>query len=141
MAGKQNFVRTVREATQNDIDKLDKFSANVPLYEIGLIDSLKLGTLENDALVKTMNKQTPKNIVRATKTVKDGFVDLFQAIAKTTDNYTDVIDVNVTVLTIIDGNKCIFEGQIVGKNGYVVAVLVNGHTILCPIQGDCWLFN
>ena len=141
MAGKQNFVRTVREATQTDIDKLDTFSANVPLYDIELIDNLKLGTMDNDTLVKTMGKQSAKNIVRATKTVKDGFVDLFQAIAKTTDNYTDVINVNVTVLTIIDGNKCIFEGEIVGKNGYVVAVNVNGHTILCPIQGDCWLFN
>ncbi len=141
MAGKQNFVRTVREATQTDIDKLDTFSANVPLYDIELIDNLKLGTMDNDTLVKTMTKQSAKNIVRATKTVKDGFIDLFQAIAKNTDNYTDVINVNVTVLTIIDGNKCIFEGEIVGKNGYVVAVSVNGHTILCPIQGDCWLFN
>ena len=141
MAGKQNFVRTVREANETDIKKLDRFSANVPLYDIELIDNLKLGTMDNDTLVKTMRKQMPKNIVRATKTVKDGFVDLFQAIGKESINYTDVIDVNVTVLTIIDGNKCIFEGQIVGKNDYIVAVDVNGHTILCPIQADCWLFN
>lgn len=141
MAKKQNFVRTVREATQTDIDKLDRMTANVPIYDKSLIDDLKLGSKDIDTLVKTMAQQKPKNIVRATKEVKDGFVDLFQAIAKETDAYTDVMDVSVTALTIIDGNKCMFEGTIAGKNGYVVAVDVGGRIVLCPIQGDCWLFN
>jgi len=141
MAGKQAFVRTVREANQKEIDALSKFDVNVPIYDIGLIDSLKLAGMDTETLAKTMSKQTPKNIVRATKEVKDGFVDLFQAIAKDTDNYTDVCDVSVTAIAVIDGNKTMFEGTIQGKDGYRVGVNVNGRVVLCPIQGDCWLFN
>ena len=141
MAGKQAFVRTVREATQKEIDALSKFDVKVPIYDIGLIDALKLAGMDGETLGKTMSKQTPKNIVRATKTVTAGFVDLFQAIAKDTDSYTDVCDVSVTAIALIDGNKTMFEGTIEGKDGYRVGVNVNGHTILCPIQGDCWLFN
>ena len=135
----QAYVRTVREATENDLNKIDSIVVKKPVYDIALMDKIK--TMDADSVSKFMGGQSPKNKVIRDKTVSAGFVSIFDVIKKTETEYEDIGGQMVTVLTVIDGNKAIFEGKVTGINGYTVYVAVNESTVLmCPSQSDCWMF-
>ena len=135
----QAYVRTVREATENDLSKIESIVVKKPVYDIALMDKIK--SMDADSVSKFMSGQIAKNKVIHDKKVSGGFVSIFDVIKKTETEYKDIGGQTVTVLTVIDGNKAVFEGVVKGINGYTVYVAVNDATVLmCPSQSDCWMF-
>ena len=61
------YVRNVRLATANDIEKIDSIVVKKPVYDIALLDKIK--TMDADSVSKFMNGQTAKNKVVSDKTV------------------------------------------------------------------------
>ena len=135
------YVRNVRLATANDIEKIDSIVVKKPVYDIALLDKIK--TMDADSVSKFMNGQTAKNRVVSDKTVSAGFVSIFDVIKKDELEYADIGGHKVTVLTVIDGNKALIEDATVkGIDGYTVYVAINETTVfMCPSQSDCWIFE
>lgn len=137
---KQMYVRTIRPATENDLKRMETSEARVPVFNTSILDKIKPDT-DADAISGIMAKEQPKNTIAKAK-VKDGFVSIFDLVDKSTLDYTDVGGTIVNVLATMDGQKALFEGQVIGSAGYVVFVKTDRYVFLCPIQsGNCWLFN
>lgn len=136
---KEMFVRNVRIADAKDIEKIETTEARVPIYSIEVMHKVK--DFDADSIGKSMATFKARNIVEREK-VKDGFVSIFELTNKATVEFTDFGGQTVTVLATLDGQKATFEGQIIGRAGYVVFVQIEGGTVvMCPIQSsNCWLF-
>jgi len=143
---KNDYVRTIRLGTENDIAKLRHIeTSNVPIYDFAQnIEAKKMADMSPEEFAKTMRGAKAKNIKTASKSIVKGFVDLFTATAKEGIQYENVMDLWVVVVACVNGQKAMFKGQIVGINDpYIVGVKVeSGDIVLCPNQenADCWLF-
>ena len=136
----QAYVRTVRPATANDLDKIKSIVVKKPVYSVELLKQIE--KMDADSVSKFMNGQIPTNKVMVDKTVSGGFVSIFDVIKRDDVEFTDIGGHKVTVVTVIDGNKALFKGTVKGIDGYTVYVAVNDATVLmCPSQGDCWMFE
>ena len=136
----QAYVRTVRPATANDLDKIKSIVVKKPVYSVELLKQIE--KMDADSVSKFMNGQIAKNKVTVDKTVNAGFVSIFDVIKRDDVEFNDIGGHKVTVVTIIDGNKALFKGTVKGIDGYVVFVAVNDTTVLmCPSQSDCWMFE
>ena len=134
------YVRTVRPATENDLNKIDSIVVKKPVFNIDLLK--KIESMDADSVSKFMNGQTATNKVVIDKSVSGGFVSIWDVIKRDETEYTDIGGHVVTVLTVIDGNKAVFKGTVKGIDGYTVYVAVNDATVLmCPSQSDCWMFE
>ena len=136
----QAYVRTVRPATENDLNKIKSIVVKKPIYDIGLLKQIE--KMDADSVSKFMNGQKAINKVVVDKTVSDGFVSIFDVIKRDDVEYNDVGGHDVTVVTIIDGCKALFKGKVKGIDGYTVYVAINDTTVMmCPSQSDCWMFE
>lgn len=134
------YVRTVRPATENDLNKIESVIVKKPVFNIDLLK--KIESMDADSVSKFMNGQTAKNKVIIDKAVSGGFVSIWDVIKRDETEYTDIGGHDVTVLTVIDGNKALFKGTVKGIDGYTVYVAINDTTVLmCPSQSDCWMFE
>lgn len=133
------YVRTVRPATENDLNDIESKIVRVATYDKALIDKIK--SMDADSVSKLMSSQKANNTVKVEKTVKDGFVSIFDVIRKSDAEYKDIGNKTVSVVTVRDGEKVLFDGIVQGINGYTVYVKVNDAlTVMCPSQSDCWFF-
>lgn len=144
---KRLFVREPRPMNNTDnYAKMDKFDVRVPVFSESLIESLNLATLDSSTVRATMNKQTPKNIIKKDVPAMDGFMSFDDVFDKDTKDYTNLAGVSVKVLVVTEsGKKGLFDGVVSAIDGLKVAVtLDSGAVIMCSPDVDeprVWLFN
>ena len=137
---KNAYVRNVRLATDADLAKIKSIVVKKPVYNIGLLKEIE--KMDADSVSKFMNGQKATNEISIDKTVSAGFVSIFDVIKKDDAEYNDIGGHDVTVLTVVDGNKAVFKGTVKGIDGYTVYVGINDTTVfMCPTQSDCWIFE
>lgn len=136
----QAYVRTVRPATANDLEKIKSIVVKKPVYDVALLKQIE--SMDADSVSKFMSGQIATNKVTVDKTVSGGFVSIFDVIKRDDVEFNDIGGHTVTVVTIIDGNKALFKGTVKGIDGYTVYVAINESTVfMCPSQSDCWFYE
>ena len=122
MATKSNFVRTIRKTNEKDLARADKFNVPLPTYNAGLIDKLDIANL-NEADIRTaMRKQTANNVIHHDAPVIDGFCGFADMVSDEAIEYTNIADMNVTVLLLADGKKMLAKGRVVGLDGHALII-------------------
>lgn len=141
MAQKSNFVRSIRKTNEKDMERADKFNVALPTYNAGLIDKLDIANLSEADIRQAMRKQTACNIVAREQPVIDGFCSFADMVSDEAIEYTNIADLNVTVLLLADGKKMLAKGRVVGLDGLALIIDAgNENYYTIPTQRDCWLF-
>lgn len=143
---KRNFVRETRLMdSTDDYSAMDKFEVKIPVYSVSLIDELNLKDVRPEDIKKIMSEQQPKNLIVKERPRVDGFKGLFEALDKTTTEYTNLAGCQVDVITIIRGDKVRFNAKVTAIDGLKVALtLDNDSIVMCSVDNKdakTWLFN